>query len=58
MIERLARGEPVDSSEYYFRVVPSFEVGPGKYEWLNRIVAVAVGDRRPTGPVYEVHEIL
>lgn len=58
VIERLTRGEPVEPSEYYFRVLPSFEAGPDPYEWLNRIVAVATGDRRPTGPIYEVHETL
>lgn len=58
VMKRLTAGEPVDASEYYFRVVPAFEAGPGPYEWMNRIVAVAVGDRRPTGPIYEVHEIL
>ena len=58
VIGRLTRGEPVDPSEYYFRVVPSFEAGPGKYEWLNRIVSVATGERRPSGPVYEVYQIL
>ncbi len=58
VMKRLIAGEPVDPSEYYFRVVPAFEAGLGPYEWLNRIVTVAVGDRRPTGPIYEVHEIL
>ena len=58
VMKRLTAGEPVDPSEYYFRVVPTFEAGPGPYEWMNRIIAVAVGDRRPTGPIYEVHQIL
>jgi FMN phosphatase YigB (HAD superfamily) len=49
-MKRLTAGEPVDLSAYYVRVIPAFKAGPGPYEWLNRIVAVAVGDRRPTGP--------
>lgn len=58
VVQRLTQGESVDPAEYYFRALPSFEVGPGPYEWLNRIVAVGIGERRPTGPIYEVHEIL
>lgn len=58
VIERLNRGEAVDPAEYYFRTTPCFETGSDKYGWLNRICAVAVGDRRPTGPHYTVYEIL
>ncbi len=58
MIERVNRGEPVDPSEYYFRTAPFFETGSDKYGWLNRIVAVAMGSRNPTGPFYKVYEIL
>jgi hypothetical protein len=58
VMERLARGEPVDPSEYYFRISPRFETGSSKYSWLNRIVAVGMGHRLQTGPIYYVHEIL
>ena len=58
VLERLSRGEPVDPSEYYFRNTPWFETGTGKYDWLNRIVAVATGHRFPEGPTYKVYEIL
>lgn len=58
VIERLNRGEPVDPSEYYFRTAPLFETSAPRYDWLNRIVAVATGDRKPAGPVYEVFEVL
>jgi hypothetical protein len=27
-------------------------------QWLNKIVAVGVGERRPNGAAYEVYEIL
>ena len=57
-IERLNRGEPVDPSEYYFRTAPFFETGSPTYGWLNRIVAVATGERLPTGPVYTVYQVL
>jgi len=56
--ERLARGDAVDPSEYYFRTTPYFETASEKYGWLNRIIAVAIGDRRATGPCYRVYKIL
>jgi hypothetical protein len=58
VIAALARGETVDPSTYYFRTLPRFETGHPKYEFLNRLLAVASGDRRPKGPIYTVDEIL
>ena len=58
VMEALARGESVDPSEYYFRISPSFETGRDKYSWLNRIVAVGIGRRVPSGPIYDIYEIL
>jgi hypothetical protein len=58
VIAALARGETVDPSAYYFRALPRFETGHPKYEFLNRLLAVASGDRRPTGPIYTVDEIV
>ena len=40
------------------RTVPIFETGAAAYLWLNKIVAVGTGDRRPQGPVYTVYEVL
>lgn len=54
----LARREPVDPSEYYFRVSATFETGRDDYSWLNQIVAVGVGRRVPSGPIYDIYEIL
>ena len=58
VLERLARGEKVNPSEYYFRTTPYFETGSQQYAWLNNIVCVGVGERVPTGPRYTVYEIL
>ncbi|MBR45984.1 MAG: hypothetical protein CMM31_05825 [Rhodospirillaceae bacterium] len=58
VMERLNKGEAVDPSEYYFRVAPFFETGSEKYGWLNRIVAVGTGHRLPSGPVYEIYQVL
>ena len=54
----IARGQSVDPSSYYFRTTPRFETGHPKYAFLNRLVAVSSGDRRPDGPIYTIHEIL
>jgi hypothetical protein len=58
VMARLARGEAVDPSSYYFRTTPVFETAAKKYDWLNRIVSVATGRREASGPVYEVYEVL
>ncbi len=58
VIERLNRGERVDSDAYYFRMAPVFETGHERYSWLNRVLAVATGSREPSGPVYQVYEVL
>ena len=52
------RGEPVDSSKYYFRVTMVTETGSEKYSWLNRIVAVGVGKLIPAGVEYEIYTVL
>jgi hypothetical protein len=58
VMDRLARGESVQPSEYYFRIAPHFETGSEKYGWLNRILAVGTGHRLAAGPVYDVYEVL
>jgi len=58
VMARLAAGETVDPNSYYFRVAPTFETSSQKYGWLNRILAVGIGRREKTGPIYAVHEIL
>jgi hypothetical protein len=58
VMKRVEQGEAVDPSAYYFRITPTFEASVAKYAWLNRIVAVGAGHRRPEGPVYSVFEVL
>jgi hypothetical protein len=58
VIDRLAKGESVNPTEYYFRVTPWFETSAEKYDWLNRVIAVAIGHRLPSGPIYNVFEIV
>ncbi|MFN3644141.1 MAG: DUF3237 domain-containing protein [Gemmobacter sp.] len=58
VMARLAAGERVDPSEMYFRIIPRFETAAPAHVWLNRILAVGVGERLPAGPRYHVHEVL
>ena len=58
VLAALARGESVDPSKYYFRTAPRFETSAPPYAFLNRLIAIASGDRRPTGPIYTINEIL
>jgi uncharacterized protein DUF3237 len=55
---RIARGEHVSGSDYYLRTAPFFETSSAKYSWINKIVAVGVGERREDSVVYEIFEIL
>ncbi len=56
---RLQNGEDVDPSDYYLRGQPMFEVAvDSPYNWLNGIVAVAVGKQEALGVTYDVHRIL
>ena len=54
----IGRGDTVDPSSYYFRTLPRFETAHPAYSFLNRLIAVASGDRRPEGPIYTIHEVV
>ena len=56
-MKRLAAGEAVDPSLYYMRTTPWYETGDPRYAWLNRIVCVASGVRRPASVELEVFEV-
>ncbi len=58
IMDRVARGEPVPPGSYYFRTSVAFETAAERYAWLNRIIAVGTGERPPSGPVYDVFEVL
>jgi len=35
-----------------------FETAHPAYSFLNHLIAVGIGDRRPEGPIYTIHEVL
>jgi Protein of unknown function (DUF3237) len=57
VVARLAAGEDVDPSLYYFRTTPMFEVATGPHDWMRRSVFVARGIRKPDHVVIEVFEV-
>lgn len=58
VLDRIAKGESVSPSDYYFRVAPFFETASEKYGWLNNVVSVATGHRLASGPIYQVFEVV
>lgn len=54
---RIARGAPVEPTEYYLRTAPLFETAAQPYLWLNHLLAVGVGRRLPDGVIYDVFEV-
>src|SRR5437764_13465266 len=57
-IAALGRGEIVDPASYYFRTVPRFEASMERYAFLNRIIAVGIGEPGPGKAVHRIDEIL
>ena len=57
VIEKLARGDKVDPSLYYFRTVMRFETGDPSTDWLNRIIAVSRGQRFARAVRLDVYEV-
>lgn len=55
---RIMSGADVDASEYYFREALFFEAPVGKYEWLNRIIAIAKGGRMKSEVFIDAYEVL
>ena len=58
VIDAIARLENVSPLAYYMRVNVTFETSAEKYDWLNRVVAIAHGHRLPQGAIYNIFEIV
>jgi Protein of unknown function (DUF3237) len=58
VIARLARGENVDPSHYYFRTILRFETSSQNLAWLNRILTVARGRREVDAVRLDVFKVL
>jgi Protein of unknown function (DUF3237) len=58
VMEQLARGDSVDPALYYFRTVMRFETADAGIDWLNRILALARGQREARSVRLDVYEVL
>ena len=47
-----------DDATAYFRTLPRFETAAPRYAFLNRLLAVGIGEIQPDGPVHVIEEIL
>jgi len=47
-----------DDENHYFRTLPRFETAAPQYAFLNRLLAVGIGEIRAAGPVHVIEEIL
>jgi hypothetical protein len=57
VMERLARGDSVDPAQYYFRTAMRFETADPAVDWLNRILALARGQREARSVRLDVYEV-
>jgi hypothetical protein len=54
---RLARGEPVARNEYFFRTVVRFTTGAPQWLHLNKVLAIAVGQREARLVLLDLYRI-
>jgi hypothetical protein len=55
---KLAPGDVVDPSLYYFRCTPTFETPPGAHDWLTKYVFVGVGERHEQGNKISYYQVV
>ncbi len=57
VMARLARGEAVSSSQYFFRTLIRFTTGAPAWVHLNKVMALAVGQRQASLVLLDVYRI-
>jgi len=57
VMARLARGDAVGSDEYFFRTLMRFQSGAPAWTHLNKVMAIAVGQREAKLVVLDVYRI-
>ncbi len=56
---RIAKGEKVDASQYYFRAIPKLETSlTSKYAWINDTIFVCTGERMPDAVKIRIYKLL
>lgn len=54
---RIARGEPVDPAEIYFRCAPRLRASDPQWDWVNRTLFVGTGERYPDSVVVHLFAV-
>jgi len=57
VLARIAQGEVVDPTLYYFRVQMLFETSSPTYDWLNRTLAIGSALRTSDAVVYDAYRV-
>jgi Protein of unknown function (DUF3237) len=57
VMARLARGEPVARDAYFFRTVMRFQTGAPQWLHLNKVLALAVGQREANAVCLDVYRV-
>lgn len=57
LIASLARGEPVDPDQIYFRCVPQFEVSAPALQWMTEKIFIGTGARFPDLVRLSIYEV-
>jgi hypothetical protein len=55
--KKLLAGEPVDSSQVYFKTIPTFETSAAELQWLTRSLFIGTGERNPSDVVIRVWKV-
>jgi hypothetical protein len=57
VMDRLAAGEAVGRDEYFFRTIMRFTTGAPQWAHLNKVLAIAVGQREARAVLLDVYRI-
>jgi len=57
VMQKLARGEPVDPSAYYMRTAMRFETAAPDLQWLVHKLHIGIGERRPDAVLLKVFAV-
>jgi hypothetical protein len=57
VMARLARGEAVAAAEYFFRTVVRFQTGAPAWQHLNKVLALAIGQREARLVLLDLYRI-
>lgn len=58
VLARIAKGELVDPTLYYFRATPRIETGALRYSWLNDRIMICSGARTADAVLLDFYEVL